>query len=214
MQDTRAAMQDTWKEIWFGGQRTSGTKVQISSEAAKRHPRRSNSGYRGSRGGRVDDQSYIGPEGRPRMSREITLEIAAKEYVWLWDRRHGISIEAIAAREGMSIGRVRFGVARARAQEESTATTSTMRPPRLVPLFPIGAYTPQSICAHRRPIEPGSSLCCMVCHTSGMDRHPALRRDPRTDPAPEPKPKAAPEQAKSQRETRRERRQRLFAARC
>jgi hypothetical protein len=147
------------------------------------------------------------------MSREITLEIAAKEYVWLWDRRHGISIEAIAAREGTSIGRVRFGVARARAQEKSTDSTSAVRPPRLVPLFPIEAYTPQASCAHRRPIELGSALCCMVCHISGMDRHPALRRDPGTDPAPEPKPKAAPEQAKSQRETRRERRQRLFGAR-
>ncbi len=131
----------------------------------------------------------------PRTSREMTLEIAAKEYVWLWDRRHGSSLAAIAAREGVSIGRVRFGLARARAQEKGAVTTRAIRPPRLVPLFPIGAYTPQSTCAHRRPIEPGSSLCCMVCHTSGMDRHPALRRDPRSEPAPEPKPKPAPELA-------------------
>ena len=25
-----------------------------------------------------------------RTTREMTLEIAAKEYVWLWDRRHGM----------------------------------------------------------------------------------------------------------------------------
>ena len=68
------------------------------------------------------------------MSREITLEIAAREYVWLWDRRHGISIEAIAAREGKSIARVRFGVARARAQENSTGTAN------LVPPAPPGAF--------------------------------------------------------------------------
>ncbi len=205
-------MQETREEIRLGGAWSSASFVPAGSEARRRHPRRKKSGPRGSGGGQVIEQSYIESQDRPRMSREITLEIAAREYVWLWDRRHGISIEAIAAREGTSIARVRFGVARARAQENSTGTASAVRPPRLVPLFPIRAYTPQSTCAHRRPIEPGSSLCCMVCHASGMDRHPALRRDPRTDPAPEAKPKAAPEQARSPRETRRERRQRLFGA--
>jgi hypothetical protein len=136
------------------------------------------------------------------------------EYVWLWDRRHGSSVQAIAAREGVSIGRVRFGLARARAQEKGVVTTRSIRPPRLVPLFPIGAYTPQSTCAHRHPIEAGSSLCCMICHQSGMDRHPALRRDPRTEPVPEPKPTLAPTRVETQRETRKERRQRLFGARA
>jgi hypothetical protein len=214
MQDTHAAMQGTHKEIGFGGRESSAVLAQTSRDAAKRHARRRQRGFQGSPGGRVDGGTCRGPQLKPRVSREMTLEIAAKEYVWLWDRRHGSSIEAIAAREGVSSARVRFGVARARAQQKGSATTTTaaVRPPRLVPLFPIGAYTPQSGCGHRRPIEPGSSLCCMVCHTSGMDRHPALRRDPRTDPAPEPKPKAMAEPAKSQRETRRERRQRLFGA--
>jgi hypothetical protein len=143
----------------------------------------------------------------------MTLEVVAMEYVWLWDRRHGISVETIAAREGVGVKRVRFGLARAKAQEKGVVTTGTVRPPRLVPLFPIGAYTPQSTCGHRRPIEAGSALCCMVCHQSGMDRHPALRRDPRSEPAPEPKPKPAPNPIDTQRETRKERRQRLFGAR-
>jgi hypothetical protein len=209
-------MQDIHEEIRCGGQEGSATQAQMSSDAAERHSRPRKKGPCRSPGGRVDGGSRFEPTPRSRVSREMTLEIAAQEYVWLWDRRHGSSIEAIAAREGVSIARVRFGVARARAQQKGAAssmTTPAIRPPRLVPLFPIAAYTPQSSCAHRRAIEAGSSLCCMVCHTSGMDRHPALRRDPRTDPAPEPKPKAETQQAQCQRETRRERRQRLFAAR-
>ncbi len=206
-------MQDTPEAISLCGERSSPANTQVRSDVANRHPWCKNNGFAGSRRGRGGDRRSAKRQGPPRMSREIiTLEIAAKEYVWLWDRRHGISIEAIAAREDLSTGRVRFGVARARAQERSTATASAVRPPRLVPLFPIGAYTPQSSCAHRRAIEPGSSLCCMVCHSSGMDRHPALRRDPRTEPAPEPKPKVTPQVAKSPRETRKVRRKRLFGA--
>jgi RNA polymerase sigma factor (sigma-70 family) len=81
------------------------------------------------------------------------------------------------------------------------------RPPTLVPLFPIGAYTPSATCAHRRPITPGSVLCCMVCHQSGVDAHPLLQRDPRTDPRPEQKPAPAPKPGAI--ETRRQRRARL-----
>ena len=51
---------------------------------------------------------------------------------------------------------------------------------RLIPLFPIGTLTPQSACPHHDTIDPGSRLCCMVCHESGMDDHPGLRRDPDT----------------------------------
>jgi hypothetical protein len=207
-------MQETLEAIGIGGRNGSASESQASNNAPKRIPVCKNDRAQGSRGVRVDGRTGIEVNSRRRLSRrEITVEIAAKEYSWSWDRRQGISAAAIAAREGVAVGRVRFGVARARAQEEATDVTSAVRPPRLVPLFPIGAYTPQSSCGHRRPIEPGSSLCCMVCHTSGMDRHPALRRDPRTDPAPEPKPKPAPERANSRRETRRERRRRLFGAR-
>jgi hypothetical protein len=149
----------------------------------------------------------------PKSRRAMTLEAAAMEYVWLWDRRHGRSVEAIAAREGVSAARVRFGLARARAQEKGVITTRTVRAPRLVPLFPIGAYTPQSSCGHRRAIEAGSALCCMVCHQSGMDQHPALWRDPRSEPAPEPKPAPPPVPLDTQRETRKKRREREFGAR-
>jgi hypothetical protein len=143
-----------------------------------------------------------------RLSRIMTLEIAAREYVWLWDLRRGLSTEVIAAREGVSVRRVRFGIARSLGQEKSFPVERNVRPPRLVPLFPVGLYTPNSSCAHHRPIECGSLLCCMVCHRSGMDDHPALRRDSATDPAPELKP--TPTVQRTSLETRRERRQRLY----
>ena len=143
-----------------------------------------------------------------RLTRTMTLEIAAREYVWLWEVRHGLQTKAIAAREGVSIGRVRFGVARAGAQEKSAPGQNIPRPPRLIPLFPVGPYTPQSSCGHGQPIRSGSVLCCMVCHRSGIDEHPSLQRDSSTDPAPEPVvPAEATEHA-----TRKQRRQRLFGS--
>jgi len=156
-----------------------------------------------------------GPKGRrlkprckARLSRGLTLEIMAKEYIWLWDLRHGVSTEAIALREGVSAHRVRFGVARARAQEGSYPSETAIPPPRLVPFFPLGPFTPSSLCGHRRPIQSGSVFCCMVCHRSGIDEHPALKRDPLSDPAPEPKPASVLK--KTARETRKQRRQRVF----
>jgi hypothetical protein len=83
--------------------------------------------------------------------------------------------------------------------------------PRLVPLFPIGPFTPQSVCPHRGEIRPGSALCCMVCLRSGMDNHPALKRDPRDEPRPDVK-RAKRTLPVIGRETRKERRKRLFAA--
>jgi hypothetical protein len=89
------------------------------------------------------------------------------------------------------------------------------RLPRLVPLFPIGPFTPQADCGHHGPLRHGSVFCCMVCSQSGMDGHPGLARDPRTDPKPDPKPAPAPASpAKAGgRETRKQRRRRLYAAR-
>jgi hypothetical protein len=87
---------------------------------------------------------------------------------------------------------------------------------RLIPLFPIGAFTPRSACPHHDTIERGSRLCCMVCHGSGMDDHPGLERDPKTDPSPEPTPKpavdaAAPSKARKSKVTRKQRRRRELA---
>lgn len=67
--------------------------------------------------------------------------------------------------------------------------------PVLMPLFPVGFFLPTSadqvrafgrvlvpefasrgdVCPHHGPIPEGSTLCCMVCHQSGMDGHPGLK---------------------------------------
>ncbi len=163
---------------------------------------------------------------RPRFDRSMSLVAAAREYIWLYDFNHGISVNEIAAREGLTVGRVRFGVARARGLDKKSSQNFLNMPiswngdvahsPRLIPLFPIGAYTPQSDCPHREPIGQGSAFCCMVCHCSGMDDHPTLQRDPRTDPAPESKTEPAPQlalqpKASESLETRKQRRRRKFA---
>jgi hypothetical protein len=147
-----------------------------------------------------------------RVGGELSLAIMAREYIWLWDVRHGVSTNEIATREGVTTRRVQQGLARAKAQERSSPSESTVHPPRLIPLFPIGAFTPQSKCAHQGPIEPGSLLCCMVCHCSGVDDHPGLARSPLTDPAPEPKPAPAPVQQQAKPENRKQRRQRIFGS--
>jgi hypothetical protein len=183
---------------------------------------------------RVESSRALAPE---LTSAEI---IEAREYIWLDDVRRGMSSQAIASREGLSRRRIQIGVARARARQKSshfmdsrkrdtlqnrdggaqTTVGSASRaddrgesryPPRLVPLFPIGPFTPQSTSPHRGPIRPGSVFCCMVCSRSGMDGHPALKRDPHTDPRPEPKT-VPPTKPAIGRETRKQRRKRLFAA--
>jgi hypothetical protein len=156
----------------------------------------------------------------------MSLATAAREYIWMYDINHGLSDKEIAVREGLSIRRIRSGVERARQLDNRSSQNSqdmtipgkgrVAHSPPLIPLFPVGAYTPQSPCPHREPIEKGSAFCCMVCHRSGMDEHPALQRDPQTDPAPESKPEPAPQhtlqpKASESLETRKQRRRRKFA---
>jgi hypothetical protein len=161
----------------------------------------------------IRESSRRRPGAQVRTSRALTLEISAWEYVWLTDYQRGMSVRAIARRDGVAVDRVWFGIARAGAPEPTPEQGKFARPPRLIPLFPIGSYTPQSPCPHREPIPLGSNLCCMVCFRSGMDHHPALQRNPATDPPRAPVPAPAPPVEKSSPETRRQRRQRLFAAR-
>lgn len=135
---------------------------------------------------------------------KANLPIEIQESIWLAEVRMGYSVHTIALRDNLSRQRIRFGVTRARlreaaktsrleriAAEEARRRESGMPPetapaaPRLVPLFPIGPLVPTSKCGHNGPIRAGSSFCCMICHASGKDDHPALKRDPATDPAPE-----------------------------
>ncbi len=174
-------------------------------------------------------QANRGAGTGPRSDRTMSLATAAREYIWMYDMDHGLSSKEIAVRDGLSVGRIESGAARARELNKRFSQDSPGMPttgrgrgghnPPLIPLFPVGAYTPQSPCPHREPIEKGSAFCCMVCHRSGMDEHPALQRDPRTDPAPESKPEPAPEpdlqsKASESLATRKARRRRKFAQRA
>ena len=178
------------------------------SSASKRSSRNVTEAIENENGARFVSKS---PTRQSKLAGMTAFEVAGREKVWLWDFRQGMSTNAIASRDGVSVRRVRFGVSRAGAYERGVSKISKDRLPWLVPLFPIGPYTPRSSCGHQRPIASGSVLCCMICHRSGWDKHPAMQRDPETDPAPEPRLTSL-YQERAQ-ETRWGRRQRLFGAR-
>jgi hypothetical protein len=156
------------------------------------------------------------------------------ESFWLDEIRRGYTIRTIARRDNLSERRVQSGILRAQRQElekktqgrnaVTVAPSAGSRPepqvmPRLVPLFPIGPFTPDTRCGHRHPIRAGSVFCCMVCHSSGYDNHPELKRDPKTEPGLEPSQPvdATPEPSISGNgngsvETRKQRRRRQYAA--
>ena len=116
-------------------------------------------------------------------------------------RRARLAPHDIALELHVSLRRVHYGIDRARLAEAPRGPSAT--DPPAVPMFPIDAFTPTSACPHHGPIRKGSSFVCMVCHQSGRETHPALRRSAATDPAPEPKPKA---KAKGKPSTRKQRR--------
>ena len=185
------------------GEGKSSRQVEMKTAAPVGRDRKSGR----QRGGGAGGSRVKSKVARQVSIRGMSLVVAAREYVWLWDLRHGISREMIASREGLSLRRVNAGLLRAQAQERGDVDDNAawlgvngIRTLRLIPMFPIGPYTPQSACRHRQAIASGSRFCCMVCHCSGVDKHPALRRDPGTDPAPEPK--APPPPKKPARETR------------
>jgi hypothetical protein len=114
------------------------------------------------------------------------LERAAREYVWLYDVRHGVSVSQIAKRAGYSPNAVRAGLRRARAADATAgAGPVALDGPDmgygLKPLFPIGSFTPRSECPHLGPCPP-PPFVCMVCH-----RHRPRGRDlPRSARLQEP----------------------------
>jgi hypothetical protein len=131
-----------------------------------------------------------------------------REDLWLALHLQGTPTTAIASRYRVSRRAVQLGIQRAKLRMLGNAIAGRQpRPPVLIPLFPIAAFTPASTCPHHGPIQVGSPFCCMVCNKSGMDDHPALKRDPRTDPKPEPKPPQPPPRNKPTRRQRRAGRQ-------
>ena len=151
------------------------------------------------------------------------VQIARRNHLSCRNVQLGLARARKREQERLQTSRIRSSRLRDALQERNLGSPSVAhgggvggedprRPPRLVPLFPIGPFVPQAGCPHHGPIRPGSVFCCMVCSRSGMDGHPALKRDPRTDPQPEPKA-AAPALPRGARETRKARRQRLRQAR-
>ncbi|MGC8643447.1 MAG: hypothetical protein ACP5XB_26620 [Isosphaeraceae bacterium] len=159
--------------------------------------------------------------------------VAAHEALWLELSDSGWAVDEIAGFVRVSKRRIEQGLTQARLQAQEARKRESRkrdlvrkqegeagagsgdrqwedprRLPRLVPLFPIGPFTPRSTCGHHGTIRQGSVFCCMICHQSGMDGHPGLKRNPKTDPRPEPKPPAARREDGS-RETRKQRRRRL-----
>jgi hypothetical protein len=177
---------------------------------------------------------------RNRVTGEL---LALRDAEWLRLREEGMSIADLAEEAGMSVRHIKRALSRARKAEEARlngtdddlattaddaestepASAAPLKPwwLELVPIFPVGHFTPSSECPHKGPIPEGSLLCCMVCSASGVDKHPALVRDPATDPRPEPKTrlkrhdgeaglKAYPADAGPKSETRRQRRSSVF----
>lgn len=216
-------------------------------EQSRRHPKRKRvldliddsvfGGLLDSRGDQADEAGDADVVAADKVGGDdsLSLEAAAQEYVWLYDFRRGIACQKIAEEHGLTVRDVRDGIERARKLEarcsrdewlsELQSGREVERGFRLMPMFPIGAFTPQSTCPHGGPLQRGSTICCMVCHASGMDGHPSLRPDPATDPRPEsgsgsetdialtPAADASPLSTNARRrETRLERRRRIYEA--
>lgn len=79
-------------------------------------------------------------------------------------------------------------------------------PRSLTPTFPAGPLTPRTRCNHDvRPIRPGSSLYCPICHRTGYDWHPAIKgaKPLPIDRKPPAKPKPKPTRKQRRAEQRR-----------
>ena len=76
------------------------------------------------------------PEGPPNLSPAMTLQISAWEYAWLKDFEHGMSVEAIAKRDGVAPGRVRFGMKRAAPGKRIPGLGDTGAPSAFNSAFP------------------------------------------------------------------------------
>ena len=153
-------------------------------------------------------------KGHVWSNRRHKIEISDRGYVWLWESHHGVIPKEITACEGISNQRIQVSYAHRRSEELIDLCNSARRPPRLVPLFPMGNYTPRSLCGHNERIKRGSIFCCMICHSSGQDHHPALQNDSSSGFSRNQNWRDALPNVRSceriSSETRKQRRQRLF----
>jgi hypothetical protein len=150
-----------------------------------------------------------------RLSKKRPLDTSVGEILWLRDHRHTI-VKKPAVRERVNAQAVHLTLPQARVVHLGGFFQDARRPPQLVPLFPAGNYTPNSQCGHYEPIERGSVFCCMVCHASGQDDHPALRKNCsvklNSKVGREATFRGKNSNQRISLETRKQRRQRLFSA--
>ena len=111
-----------------------------------------------------------------------------RDRAYLSALRCGMTVREIARKHNAGVRTIYEGIGRARLAEKPAGPEP--RQPRLEPLFPVDSYTPRSACPHHGPIMPGSVFVCMICHSSGADAHPAMRRHT-SDPRPDPRPKVS-----------------------
>ncbi|WP_165074275.1 hypothetical protein [Paludisphaera rhizosphaerae] len=106
----------------------------------------------------------------------------SEERGWVRDVfKYGMTLADVADAAGVTIDRVKRGVAAARARGVDLGDVRQWVPDA-EPLFPIDSFTPQSTCPHHGPIASGWRVCCMVCHASGLDDRPELKISRRTVP--------------------------------
>ncbi len=111
-----------------------------------------------------------------RLGKKLTLDSPVGDFVWLRDpseetrRKESTVVERFNAETSVATFLHRRSVRRRNSFRDNR------RLPQLIPLFPVGNYTPDSECGHCEPIQEGSAFCCMICHMSGQDEHPALRK--------------------------------------
>jgi hypothetical protein len=97
--------------------------------------------------------------------------------VWMHNLNHERSAKEVLARAGLSAQHSHASLARCLSWQTRSFYRDLRQSPRLVPLFPVGSFTPGSVCGHYGPIERGSVFCCMICHNSGQDDHPSLQNN-------------------------------------
>jgi hypothetical protein len=135
-------------------------------------------------------------------------------YSYPWSLGRAGSTDENIVRGGVSAAKTPLNLACRFSRQSRSFYRDVHRPPRLVPLFPAGGYTPHSMCGHHGPIQRGSLFCCMICHRSGHDDHPALQDLASAQLSCNDKRCDCPSNTRTHEnrafETRKQRRQRLF----
>ena len=150
-----------------------------------------------------------------RLGTNPESDSLARNFIRLYGPCRGMSVKEPTVAETISTPSARPTFLQRRAVHPSSFFPHTRQLPQLLPLFPVGNYTPDSPCAHFEPIPYGSAFCCMVCHISGLDDHPALETSCPSELKSELKRGTTLRSNRSSQkiplETRKQRRQRLFS---